>query len=319
MRVLLTGGLGYLGARLACSLATTTNHELTLGSRRPGSGLSPVSTAKVVPMDWSSDAGLESVCDGIEAVVHLAGMNAADCARDPVRALEFNGVATARLARAAAKRGVARFLYLSTAHVYGAALSGSVDEFTCPAPRHPYATSNLAGEDAVRSARNGNAMVGVVVRMSNAFGAPVHPQADCWSLVTNDLCRQAVTTRRAVLRGAGRQRRDFIPISEACRAIAHLLTLPTARLDDGLFNVGGAFAPTILEMAELVSTRVAACLGFHPQVVLGTAPDSIGEEGLEYSVAKLVATGFELRQEAVVEELDRLATFCARQAEESSA
>jgi UDP-glucose 4-epimerase len=310
--VLLTGGLGYLGGRLAQSLASTTNYELTLATRRHGQASVPTSSARIVSIDWTSDVALERTCEGMDAVVHLAGMSAADCARDPVAALEFNGLATARLVRAAAQQGVARFAYLSTAHVYGAALSGRVDELTCPQPRHSYAVSRLAGEDAVRLVRAGSAMQGIVMRLSNAFGAPVHLGVDCWSLVTNDLCRQAVSTRREVLRSDGTQHRDFVPMSEACRAIAHLLALPASRLGDGLFNVGGGWAPTMLEMAQLIAERVAGTCGFHPQVVPGAARDSIGADRLEYSVAKLTATGFEVRHDAVIEELDRLVAFCAR-------
>src|SRR5207302_10554561 len=134
-----------------------------------------------------------------------------------------------------------------------------------------------------------------------------------WHLVTNDLCRQAVKTRRAVLKTPGNQRRDFISVAEACRAIRHLLQLPSTRLGDGLFNAGGAWAPTLLEMAQLIAARVDARLGFRPQVMPGSARDDVGEAQLEYSVAKLTATGFALRREAAVEEIDRLIDFCARQ------
>jgi UDP-glucose 4-epimerase len=308
----LTGGLGYLGGRLAQSLAATTRHEVTLATRRPGPMASPAENVRVVPIDWTRDADLENSCADMDAVVHLAGINAAECVRDPVAALEFNGLVTARLLRAAAKQGVTRFLYLSSAHVYGASLRGFVDERTCPQPLHPYATSHRAGEDSVRLARRDNTIEGVVARLSNAFGAPVHPQVDCWSLVTNDLCRQAVTGRQQVLRSAGGQRRDFIPMTEACRALAHLLVLPSARLGDGLFNVGGAWAPTVLEMAELIAERVAANLGFRPHVVPGTVDDGQGGDDLQYSLAKLAASGFEVRREAAVEELDRLIAFCAQ-------
>jgi UDP-glucose 4-epimerase len=262
-------------------------------------------------MDWSSDRRLERACAGIDAIVHLAGMNAADCERDPVAALEFNGVGTARLVRAAISQRVNRLVYLSTAHVYGAALKGTVNELTCAQPRHPYATSHRAGEDAVRLTRTGQPSIAIVARLSNAFGAPACPEANCWSLVTNDLCRQAVTTRRAVLRSAGSQRRDFIPVSEACRAMAHLLSLPPERVGDGLFNIGGAWAPTMLEMARLVAERVTARLGFCPQLVVGTADDGECVEHLEYSVSRLAATGFTLRQDSVQQELDRLVEFCA--------
>src|SRR5207302_2088026 len=112
---------------------------------------------------------------------------------------------------------------------------------------------------------------GVVVRLSNAFGAPVDPATECWHLVTNDLCRQAVTLRRAVLKTQGSQRRDFIAVAEVCRAITHLLQLPKPRLGDGLFNLGGGWAPTLLQMAQLVAARVEACLGFQPEVIRGGA------------------------------------------------
>ena len=102
---MLTGGLGYLGGRLAQSLAVTTSYELTLATRRGGEAQSPAADAGIVTTDWSSDSALERLCEGMDAVVHLAGMNAAACARNPVAALEFNGVATARLAQAAAKQG----------------------------------------------------------------------------------------------------------------------------------------------------------------------------------------------------------------------
>jgi UDP-glucose 4-epimerase len=310
LNVLLTGGLGYLGGRLAQVLAAEPYCELALATRRAGCADLPVPNARLVSLDWGSDAALEQACGGIDAVVHLAGMNAADCARDPIAALEFNGVGTARLARAAAGQRVRRFVYVSSAHVYGTALRGCVDELTCPEPVHPYATSRRAAEDGLRQNRGGT-LETVIVRLSNGFGAPASPTVDCWSLVTNDLCRQAVTTRRAVLRSGGQQRRDFVPLAEACRAIAHLLMLPAARLGDGLFNVGGDWAPTMLEMAELIAARVAAVLGYRPQVVAGEAREDIGAELREYSVARLLATGFALRSGAVVEELDRLVGFCA--------
>lgn len=310
--MLLTGGLGYLGGRLAQTLAAG-GCELTLGTRRAGLTQPSASGARIVTIDWMRDADLQRACAGMDAVVHLAGMNAADSQRDPVAALEFNGVGTARMVRAATKESVGRFVYLSTAHVYGAALRGCVDELKCPEPRHAYATSHRAGEDAVRLARVANQIDGIVVRLSNSFGAPVDPEVDCWTLVTNDLCRQAVIERLARLRSAGNQRRDFIPMSEACRAITHLLLLPASEVGDGLFNVGGGWAPTMLELANLIAARVEATLGFRPRVETGSAPEGVGGDDLEYRVTKLVATGFQLRQGAIQDELDQLIAMCARQ------
>lgn len=312
MRVLLTGGFGYIGGRLAQMLAATTDHEVTLGTRRMAPPPQTAPGANVVAIDWSSEPSLLEACKGIDIVVHLAGMSAADCARDPVAALEFNAGGTARLVAAAVRQSVSRFVYLSTAHVYGAALTGVVDELTCPQPRHPYATSHRAGEDVVRLAHGEATIEGIVVRLSNSFGAPVDPRGHCWSLLINDLCLQSIRTRRAILKTEGTQRRDFLAISEACRAITHLLAIPALSLGDGVFNVGSGWAPTTLEAAGFVVARIEELLGFRPEIQKGAARDAIGDGRLDFRVQRLVNTGFELRRQASTQELDKLIAFCVQ-------
>jgi UDP-glucose 4-epimerase len=312
LRVFLTGGLGYLGGRLARILAAETGCTVSLGTRGALPQALTIADASLIRMDWSSDLSLLQACAGIDTLIHLAGMNAAACAADPVAALEFNGLATARLVRAATQQKVKRFVYLSTAHVYGGALVGSVDERTCPAPRHPYATSHRAGEDAVQLAQVAGKFECITVRLSNSFGAPADPATDCWSLVTNDLCRQAISTGRMVLRTSGAQRRDFIAISEVCRAILHLISIPTTAIVDSLFNVGGRWAPTLSEMADLVADRVAAAVGVRPQIQRGEPGTDIRDERLEFGVSRLLATGFVLREKEIVAEMDRLIEFCRR-------
>jgi UDP-glucose 4-epimerase len=271
-----------------------------------------------VTVDWSDERSLAAACDGVDAIAHLAGMSAAACARDPVAALEYNGVGTARLLRAAKDRQVRRILCLSTAHIYGASLAGEVDEETLPRPRHPYGSSRLAAEHALRAAA-GSGLEGIVARLSNAFGVPATPGADCWSLVCNDLCRQAVATLRAQLNSDGTQRRDFIAIGEACRAIAHLLELPATAIGEGVFNVGGAFAPTLLEMATLIAGRVKLCLGMDVAVVTGPAHDTVGAAPLQYGVRRLYDSGFKPDPTAVTQELDQLVQYCARHFKTSQA
>jgi UDP-glucose 4-epimerase len=282
LRILLTGGLGYLGGRLAQTLAGAPDHELILGTRRRVAAAPPwLPQATIAAMDWSDERELARVCRGMDAIVHLAGMNAEACAKDPLGALAFNGVATARLLRAAIEQGVSR---------------------------------HRAGEDAVLMAHAAGTVQGIVVRLSNSFGAPVEPEVDCWSLLVNDLCRQAVATRQMVLRTAGQQRRDFVAISDACRAIVHLLKAPAAIVAEGLFNVGSGWAPTLLEMAEKAASRVESVLGFRPQIRTGVARDAVGDGKLDFGIRRILDTGFEWPQQSIVEELDRLIVFCARHA-----
>ena len=309
MRVLITGGFGYLGGRLAQFLVSQTCDEIVLGSRQQTKPPQWLPKVKVVQTRWDSLDGLENICSSVDALVHLAGMNAQDCATDPVAALQLNAVATARLLQAAIRKGVKRFIYISTAHVYGDPLTGVITEETFPVSRHSYAASHRAGEDVVLAANQRGEIEGIVVRLSNAFGAPAHKNANCWMLVVNDLCRQAAMTQRMVLRSSGLQRRNFVPLPDACCAIDHLLHLSEQALDRGIFNLGGVWQPTVWEVASLVQERCTVVLGFQPQIT--RIPPQKGETvaELNFRFDALRQTGYQPNANKV-EEIDRLLNFC---------
>jgi UDP-glucose 4-epimerase len=310
MRLLLTGGFGYLGGRLAQYLAAN-GAEIVLGSRRTLTAPEWLPNATTVAMDWESQVGLAQICRAVDAIVHLAGMNAADCGHDPVAALAVNGLATARLVEAAVATGVGRLIYLSTAHVYASPLAGIIDESMAPANLHPYATSHRAGEDTIRAVHASGRIEGIVIRLSNAFGAPADAAADCWTLLVNDLARQAVRDGRMTLKSSGSQRRDFIPISDFCRIAGDLLAVSKTRLADGIFNVGSGRSWTVLEMAERVAARFtaltdSACPIFRPEeAVIGQSAE------LQYKTARMAAAGILLPDASGVDaEIDALLRFC---------
>jgi UDP-glucose 4-epimerase len=309
-KTLITGGLGYVGGRLAQYLARSALAQPVLGSRRGGPPPEWLPTAAVVETAWHSSESLGRACAGVDSVVHLAGMNAQDSLSDPVAALEFNGLATARLLRAAIAAGVRRFVHISTAHVYGSPLIGTISEASAPTSLHPYATSHRAGEDVVLFARQRGDIEGVVLRVSNSFGPPAHAGANCWMLLVNDLCRQAVTSRHMVLQSTGTQHRDFVPLTDLCRAIAHMADLPPAAVGEGLYNVGGRWAPTIMEMAERIADCCVGRYAFRPRI---TRPEPApGEAGvpLDYRIDKLLQTGF-VPTADVNRELNATLEFCA--------
>jgi UDP-glucose 4-epimerase len=311
MRVLITGAFGYLGGRLAQYLASQAGNEILLGSRRQTESPSWLPQAKVVQTRWESPASLEEICTDIDAAVHLAGMNAQDSAADPVAALTVNGVATGRLMQAAVHCGVKRFIYLSTAHVYGSPLTGIITEATCPTNLHPYASSHRAGEDLVLAGQQKGEIEGIVARLSNAFGTPAHKDADCWMLLVNDLCRQAAATQKMVLRTSGLQRRNFITISDTCRVISHFLSIPASKIGDGLFNVGSAWSPTILEMTERIAERIELVTGSRPEIHREEEQGTDPGERLDYRINKLTDTGFCLRgSDSDNHEIDGLIQFC---------
>lgn len=295
-RVLITGGRGYVGGRVVRALRAHGDFDVIVGSRRGGA---------VVAMDWRDAESLRRACAGVDTVLHFAAMNEIDAARDPAAALEANGVATVRLLEAAVSCGVRRFLYLSTAHVYGP-LVGHIDESSPPRPRHPYATSHRAAEDVVLAAHALSRIDGLVLRLSNSFGAPVDPEVDRWSLLVNDLCRQVATRGVLVLKSPGLQRRDFVPLGDVVRAVVHVLGLDWRSFGEPILNVGGQWAPTIYEMTQLVARRCEAIFGIAPRIERLDPSPGDAPEALDYDIDRLLATGFSLGGDAAAEIDDTL-------------
>jgi UDP-glucose 4-epimerase len=307
MKVLVTGGRGYVGGRLCEFLAGQGSVEVICASRNVHS--SDQERVRMVVADWESETSLQKICAGVDVIVHLAAMNAADCIANPVGALAMNGVATVRLLQAARSAGVRRFIYLSTAHVYSGSLTGTITEDTWPFPVHPYATSHRAAEDAVLAAEQQGWIEGIVLRMSNAFGKPVHQDVNCWDLLFNDLCRQVVTQGEIVLRSSGLQRRDFIPMTDVSRAIFHTIMMPNAGFVLRLFNLGGNWSPTISEVADLVANRFELRFGKHIPIQRKTAGKGERTLPLDYRSDALYHTGFGLETDRI-SELDALLSFC---------
>jgi UDP-glucose 4-epimerase len=308
-KVLITGGMGYVGARVAQELSTRSDLDIVLGSRRAQESPAWLPNARVVAMDWTSQKSLAAACNGVDAVLHLAAMNEIDCARDPVGALESNGVYSVRLLEATKSNKVSRFIYLSTAHIYGAPLAGHIDEEMLPRPRHPYATSHRAAEDAVLAAHDDGKIIGLVLRLSNGFGAPAHPEVNRWTLLVNDLCRQAVTQRSLTLRSAGLQRRDFVTLIDVGRAFSHVIDLDRKHAGAGVFNVGGAWAPRVIDMVELIQARCSTVLGFKPEIICPEPGDGEVTLDLDFCIDRLLASGFKLTGDASAE-IDATLLLC---------
>ena len=299
-----------MGGRIAGHLQEA-GHTVILGSRHAVCAPEWLPGARVVRLDWDDAAALERSCQGVDSIVHAAGMNAQDCAIDPVAALSFNGVATARLVGAAVRAGVQRFIYLSTAHVYGSPLAGLITEETCPRNLHPYATSHLAGEHAVLNASQRKQIHGKVMRLSNAIGAPMHKDVNCWMLLVNDLCKQAVQTGKLVLQTSGLQQRDFVGMTEVCRVAEQLTVVGISASEQlDIFNVGAGVSQSVLAMAHLIQQRSLQVLGFEP--ALQCVQGKIGEphSTMTYRTDNLTKMGIKTNGTANTEEIDSLLRFC---------
>jgi UDP-glucose 4-epimerase len=259
--------------------------------------------------DWCDLSCLNELVNDIDIIVHAAGADAVRCQNTPLFGFESNAHATAKLASVAARAKVKKFIYLSTAHVYDAPLSGVITEKSITRNRHPYATSHLAGEAALLGEAYQSEMSPLILRLSNIFGPPGLSWGGCWALVVNDLCKQAIVDGKMILVGDGSEQRDFLSISDFCEIIFHCLSYDFGNQTDPIFNVGTGVSRTVLSMAEKIREIASKLCIVEPEIILG-APKNDVSASLHFCVEKLKKEiVFTMTDPAT--EIERLAKFCA--------
>ena len=301
--ILITGGFGLLGGRLGQYLSK--NYNVILGSRSDQNEPNWLSIAKTLKIDWDDETSLNDTCNLVDIVIHASGLNAQECSGDPEKALLVNGVYTQNLVKAAINQSVKKFIYLSTAHVYSDNLLGVITEDTPTTNIHPYATSHVAGEDAVLLAVRQEYIEGAVVRIANAFGSPVSKDVNCWMLLVNDLCKQAVVERSLTLNGDSKTARDFVTIRDFCSVIGLLIE---DNNPSNIVNIGSGKACTIGEIATKIQSNCLNVLGFEPPIILKQKP-SMNKNSFQFQTNYLDSIDFKFVNDFDVE-IKELIHFC---------
>ena len=261
MRILVTGGAGFIGSHFVRTLlgegypglsatGVTVLDKLTYSGNR--ANLAPVERdprLTFVHGDICDAALVDDVLAGHDAVVHFAAESHVD--RSIAGAGPFvttNVVGTQVLLDAARATGIGRFLHVSTDEVYGSIETGSWTEDWPLAPRSPYSASK-AGSDLLALAYAPHARLDVVVtRCSNNYGPYQFPEKVIPLFVTNLL-----DGRKVPLYGDGVNIRDWLHVADHCRGIE--LVLAKGRAGE-VYNIGGG---TELTNRELTERLLAAC------------------------------------------------------------
>lgn len=292
-KILITGGFGYLGGRIALHLARESGFNIILASRKVKSPPVWLPEAETISFDLIDSDSMINKMNEVEVVIHLAAMNENECMINPTMASLVNSFGTQNLIKQSICAGVKKFIYFSTAHVYGTPLTGHITEKTKPNPIHPYAISHFDAEKYVLTANKQKKINGIVIRLSNGFGVPAHAEVDRWSLLVNDLCRQLVENNKIVLRTSGIQKRDFITIEDISRAVSHLIKLPSTDCIDGLFNLGSQTRTySILELVHKVANSCKKILNFYPEIIKPEPQKNDICNDFIFDSTKLKHTGF---------------------------
>lgn len=174
MRILVTGGAGYIGSVIVSRLTARGHHvvvydDLSRGHRAAVAGGVPLVDGDVRDADAVRDALLEGGC---EAVVHMAALaEVAESVAEPARYRSVNVDGTAAVLAAARAADVDRLVFSSTAAVYGAPQRTPIDEDDALAPTNPYGETKLAAEELLWQATERDGLGATALRYFNACGA----------------------------------------------------------------------------------------------------------------------------------------------------
>ncbi len=250
-KILLTGANGYLGAQLCRHLSQQAYRVSGLcWPETPAAPQWQQQFDDLFVCDIRDRDGLEKIAEkGFDAVIHLVSLDHHQSNGDPDFVASINVTPTESLLDIFSRQGLKKFLYFSTIHVYGKNLQGVVMESTPVHPANPYAYTHWQSEEIVRRYAAAGAVNGMVVRLSNSYGAPVFPDNNCWWLVVNDLCRSAVKDKKIVLQSDGSPLRDFIHGTDVCRAVQCLLQ---GGENGGVYHISSGHTRAILELAGKV-------------------------------------------------------------------
>jgi len=231
MRVLVTGGAGFIGRNLA-ALLLSEGHGVTLADTVTPEGLSDdPSTAKGVhvPVDLlRDDKALRCLARGHDAVVHLAAATGVPASlKDPQETVVQNVGGALNTLEACRMGLVPRFVLAST----GAAAACT----------NPYGASKRACEAIAQSYAASFGLETVSLRFSNIYG----PNSAGKGSVVSTMIRRVLAGKPLTIEGSGDQARDFIHVTDVCRAIVAALEAEASKVAGQTFAIGSGVQTSI--------------------------------------------------------------------------
>jgi UDP-glucose 4-epimerase len=239
MRILVTGAAGFIGSRIARAYREA-GHEvrgLDIAARAP----------TTYPGDIRHAAYVSAICRDFRPDVvshHAAQISVTDSMRDPAEDAQTNIVGSLNVLRAAIECGAARFIFASSAAVYGdieATSQHPITEIYVPFPANPYGLAKLTVEKYLSFFRD--TITPVILRYSNVYEMSAAGQG-----VYSQFYRTLQNNQPCIIRGDGSATRDYVHVDDVARANVAALT----RGDFETMNISTGTETTTLQVFEQV-------------------------------------------------------------------
>jgi UDP-glucose 4-epimerase len=249
MKVLVTGGAGFIGSHIVRALiyrgdTVRVLDNFSTGKRENLGGLD----VEILEGDILDVSAVQQAIRGMTHVVHLAAfVSVPGSIADPLTCNSINVTGTLNILHTAADQGVRRIVFASSSAVYGDRNQGPQHEDLPLYPLSPYGLAKLAAEKFCCSFHTLYGTETVILRYFNVFGPRQNPQSD-YAAVIPRFISAVLYDRQPVIYGDGEQTRDFVYVANIVKS--NLLALETPAIAGQIFNIASGEPVSINQLAQ---------------------------------------------------------------------
>ena len=246
MRVLITGGSGFIGTHLIKKLLSD-GHDIYNVDKVHSRALPPDKQKTIDILDIDVD---DSFFIGMDAIIHLAAMvSVPKSFEDPVNSFGNNAFLTVKMLKIAKQHNIKKFFFASSAAVYGDK-EGTVSETDITEPNSPYGLDKLVSEKYIRMYTQLWNVDHIILRFFNVFGEGQNPQ---YAGVITAFNIAAQNQQPLIIYGDGEQTRDFISVNDICNYISKLISID---VKNETFNIGSGKSISIKTLAKQFGNNI---------------------------------------------------------------
>jgi len=280
MKVLVTGGAGFIGSHVVDRLVNEGYHVRVLDNLSSGKldnikGHLDSGKVEFVKGDIRDASFVKESLNGVNVVIHMAALVSVPLSiENPALTFDINLLGTLNLLRASAAKHVNRFVFISSCAVCGDPESLPVTEQAKTNPISPYAESKLIGERYCLGFNERKLLPSVILRFFNVYG-PRQGMNDYSGVITRfiDRCKDNLSL---TIYGDGSQTRDFVNVKDIAKAV--LASVKSVEATGEVFNIGSSKPTSIKELAETVIelAKVTSQISYKP-IRVGDIKDSYAD------------------------------------------
>ena len=255
MRVLVTGGAGFIGSNIVRRLLELEHAPVVLDDLSSGFAENLVSDVPFFEADVRDGDAVLSAALGCDVIIHLAAsVGNARSIDDPIKDSQINVLGTLNVLQAARRHGLRRIVFSSSAGIFGELKTLPIAEDHPQDPDSPYGASKLAAEKMCLVFNKLYGMDNICLRYFNVYG--VNQRYDAYGNVIPIFADRILRGVPMTIFGDGEQTRDFVNARDV--AAANIAAATAGEQVQGAFNIGSATRVTINDLAATMQ-RLAGC------------------------------------------------------------